>query len=281
MADGSSGTVLVTGTSTGIGRACAVHLASCGFDVLAGVRRAADGEAVRALAPDRIRPVELDVTSAEQIAAVVSAAQASGLFGLVNNAGVSVQGPVEYLEVEEFRRQVEINLIGPVAVTRACLPLLRASRGRVVNVSSIGGRAALPFLSPYNASKFGLEGFSDSLRMEMAPLGVRVSVVEPGSVKTEIWRKGTSEGRAALAAMPAEVRAVYGPRLEAMLETASKAATRGIEPVEVAEAVAHALSARRPKARYVVGSDARARVVMHAVLPTRLTDALVRRVTGT
>ena len=275
----ASRTVLVTGTSTGIGRATALHLAHAGFDVVAGVRRAADGEAVRSLAPERIRFVELDVSSPEQVSDVVSGLPS--LYGLVNNAGVTVQGPVEHVPVDEFRRQLEVNVVGPFALTRACLPLLRASRGRVVMVSSIGGRMALPFLSPYNASKFALEGLSDSLRMELRPLGVGVSVIEPGSVKTDIWRKGSESGASMLGSLDAEARAVYGKRLEAMLETASKTGARGIEPIDVAEAIADALSARRPKARYIVGGDARAQAAMKAFLPTRWLDALTARVTGT
>jgi NAD(P)-dependent dehydrogenase (short-subunit alcohol dehydrogenase family) len=275
------GTVLVTGTSSGIGRATALHLACLGFDVLAGVRSGADGEAVRALSPDRISPVVLDVTDAAQISTAIELASRTGLAGLVNNAGVTVQGPVEHLSIDDFRRQLEINLVGPVALTKAAIPLLRASRGRIVMLSSIGGRMALPFVSPYHASKFALEGFSDSLRMELRPLGVDVSVIEPGSVKTEIWRKGAEAGRAALDALPPAARALYGKRLEGMLATADKTAARGVEPVDVAEAVADALTARRPKARYVVGPDARAQVVMRSVLPTRVMDSVTARLTAT
>jgi len=277
------GTVLVTGTSTGIGRATALHLATCGFRVLAGVRREADAEAVQALSPEHISPLLLDVTDPSGVAAAVDAARSAegGLAGLVNNAGVTVQGPVELLDLEDFRRQLEINLVGPVALTQACIPLLRESGGRIVMVSSIGGRGALPFVSPYNASKFALEGFADSLRMELRPQGIRVSIVEPGSVKTEIWRKGTSEGRAQIAALSTSAREIYGKRLEGLLATAQKTAARGVEPVEVAEAIAHALTSSRPKTRYVVGPDARAQATMNALLPTRWLDAARLRLSGT
>jgi NAD(P)-dependent dehydrogenase (short-subunit alcohol dehydrogenase family) len=277
----SRGTVLVTGTSSGIGRATALHLATCGFDVLAGVRDPGDGDAVRSLAPERISPVVLDVTDPAQIATAIELASSTGLFGLVNNAGLTVQGPVEYLAIDDFRRQLEVNVVGIVALTQAALPLLRASRGRIVMVSSVGGRMAIPFVSPYHASKFALEGFSDALRMEVRPLGVEVAIVEPGSVKTEIWRKGAEAGRRQIDALAPEARALYGKRLEAMLDTARKTGARGIEPVEVAEAIEDALTARRPKTRYLVGADARAQATMKAVLPTRLLDRLTRLLSGT
>ena len=277
----SRGTVLVTGTSSGIGRATALHLATLGFEVVAGVRREEDGSAVRALSPERIEPIVLDVTRPDQVRSAYERASQSGLAGLVNNAGVSVQGPVEFLSLDELRRQLEINFVGQVAVTQAMLPLLRASKGRIVMVSSIGGRLALPFVSPYNASKFALEALSDSLRMELAPLGVGVSIIEPGSVKTEIWRKGTDAGAEMLAALPAEGRTIYGKRLEGLMEAARKTAARGVEPIEVAEAIAHALTARRPKPRYVIGSDAKARLALSRIVSTRTLDSLTARLSGT
>lgn len=277
----SRGTVLVTGTSSGIGRATALHLATCGFDVLAGVRGDGDASAVQALAPERISPVILDVTAPDQVWAAADRARSSGLVGLVNNAGVTFQGPIERLELDDLRRQIEVNLIGAVAMTQATLPLLRESKGRIVMLSSIGGRRALPFLSPYNASKFALEGLSDSLRQELRPQGIDVAIIQPGSVKTAIWQKGTESGREALEALDPEARALYGARLEAMMKAAAKTAARGVEPIEVAEAIAHALTASRPKTRYVVGLDARIQMRMAAVLPTRTLDAFVARVTGT
>ena len=277
----SRGTVLVTGTSSGIGRATALHLATCGFDVLAGVRGDADAAAVAALAPERISPVILDVTAPDQVWAAADRARSSGLVGLVNNAGVTFQGPIERLALDDLRRQLEVNLIGAVVMTQATLPLLRASKGRIVMLSSIGGRRALPFLSPYNASKFALEGLSDSLRQELRPQGIEVAIIQPGSVKTAIWQKGTESGREALETLDPEARALYGTRLEAMMKAASKTAARGVEPVEVAEAIAHALTSSRPKTRYVVGLDARIQMRMAAVLPTRTLDAFVARVTGT
>jgi NAD(P)-dependent dehydrogenase (short-subunit alcohol dehydrogenase family) len=262
-------TVLVTGTSTGIGRATAEKLAASGFHVLAGVRRPAD-------APPGVEALELDVTSPDQIAAAAERVGGS-LDGLVNNAGITVQGPLEFVGLGEFRRQLEVNLVGPLALTQALLPALRAAGGRIVMVSSVGGRTALPFLGPYHASKWGLEGLSDSLRQEVEPLGVRVAIVEPGSADTEIWRKGEETADDILAALPAEATELYGERLEAVRELARKTAARAFPPSKVADAIHHALTARRPRPRYLVGADARIQLGLRVALPTRTLDAAVRR----
>jgi NAD(P)-dependent dehydrogenase (short-subunit alcohol dehydrogenase family) len=236
---------------------------------------------VRALAPERIAPVELDVTDDAQIAAAAQRASSTGLYGVVNNAGMAAPAPLEFLELDDLRHQLEVNVVGQLAVTQAVLPLLRASRGRVVMVTSIGGRMAFPFNGAYHASKYALEGLSDALRMELAPLGVRVAIIEPGSVKTEIWRKGFDRGREVMAELPREAIDLYGDRMDGLMESTQKVAQRGVEPVEVAETIAKALTARRPKARYVVGADAKAQTAMKALLPTRVLDGLTRRATKT
>ena len=273
--------VLITGTSSGIGCATAVQLASLGFDVLAGVRSADDVAAVEALAPERITGVVLDVTDPRTPDAARDLASRGGLYGLVNNAGTTVQSPIERLTPEQLRAQLEVNLVGPVALTSALIPALRESRGRVVNVSSIGGRMALPFVAPYNISKWGLEAFSDSLRMEVKPFGIEGSVIEPGSVKTEIWRKGEEEGRAMIDALAPADRERYGRRLEGMLKTARQTAARGVEPLSVAESIAHALTAKRPPTRYLVGSAARLQATLKALFPDRVMDAVVARLSRT
>jgi NAD(P)-dependent dehydrogenase (short-subunit alcohol dehydrogenase family) len=188
-----------------------------------------------------------------------------------------VSGPLEFVPVDELRRQLEVNVIGQVAVTQAFLPALRRSRGRIVNVGSVGGRVALPLLGPYAASKFALEGLTDSLRRELRGLGVPVAIVEPGAVATAIWDKGTAAAEELMAAMPPEVEEVYGPTIAAMRRRAGEAARRGIPPEQVAEAVAHALTARRPRTRYPVGRDARLRIRLAGLLPDRAFDALVAR----
>lgn len=271
----------MTGTSSGIGRATAVHLASLGFDVLAAVRRQEDIAPVEALAPARITGVVLDVTDPGAPDAARAMAEDGGLYGLVNNAGVTVQSPVELLTADQVRHQLEVNVVGPVALTSAVLPALRASRGRVVLVSSIGGRMALPFVAPYHMSKFALEAFGDALRMEVRPFGVEVAIIEPGSVRTEIWRKGEEDGRRAIDALAPAARELYGRRLEGMLRAARATAARGIEPVAVAEAIADALLARRPQTRYLVGSDARLQASLRWLLPDRVLDAVTARATKT
>ena len=240
-------TVLISGASTGIGRASAVRLAGAGWDVFAGVRKAEDGESVRAESPDRIHPVILDVTDQATIDAtgqfVREAVGDRGLNGLVNNAGITVQGPLEFLPVDELRRQLDVNVIGQVAVTQAVMPEIRAAAGRIVNMSSVGGRVAHPFLGPYNASKFAMEALTDSLRKELRPWGIHVIVVEPGSMATEIWEKGE----------------------------------RGGSPDKVAKVVERALTASRPRTRYLVGPDAKAQVVLDTILPDRAFDAVEAR----
>jgi NAD(P)-dependent dehydrogenase (short-subunit alcohol dehydrogenase family) len=267
--------VLVTGASTGIGEATAIHLKELGFDSVAAVRKDEDAER---LAVSGLRTVKLDVTDAGSIAGARGELGDGPLAGLVNNAGIGVAAPLEFLPLDQLRRQLEVNLVGQLAVTQAFLPALRAGRGRIVNVSSIGGRFALPLAGAYNASKFGLEGVSDSLRRELLSQGVDVVVIEPGGVKTPIWRKGDALATEMLADMPPEAERLYGPLVEAMRrETTRIAEETGIEPREVAEAIGQALTAKRPRARYLVGRDAKMRAAMMKVLPDRLMDRLVRR----
>jgi NAD(P)-dependent dehydrogenase (short-subunit alcohol dehydrogenase family) len=260
---------LVTGTSTGIGRAIATHLAAVGFEVLAGVRDPDD-------APPGVEPVRLDVTSADDIAAVAQRVGPS-LDALVNNAGIAVNGPIEVLPVDEWRRQFEINLIGQVAVTRAFLPALINAKGRIVNMSSISGRFALPLVAPYAASKFALEAVSDCLRREVGPLGVRVACIEPGAIATPVWSKSRAEGEQLVAAMPADVHRRYDQLIDAIRRQAERMEREGLPPAAVAEVVGHAVTARRPRTRYVIGREARVRAVAARLLPDRALDALVRR----
>ena len=273
------GTVLVTGTSSGIGRACAEDLARRGFRVLAGVRKESDGEAVRALSPDRIEPLMLDVTDLDAIAALPE--RVSGeLAGLVNNAGQSFPGPLEHAPIEDVRKQLDVMLLAPFALTKALIPALRAARGRVVMIGSIGGRTSMPFLGPYNAAKAGIDGFANALRPELAPFGVHVALVEPGSIKTRIWEKGIEDGEQLLDSLPEQGRRDYGERLENMLKAAADLERRGVDPQKVADVVAHALTADKPKTRYVVGIDARVQGLLRAALPDRALDRVLGRVTG-
>ncbi|MGN6556503.1 MAG: SDR family NAD(P)-dependent oxidoreductase, partial [Solirubrobacterales bacterium] len=189
--------VLVTGASTGIGRATALRLDGSGWRVFAGVRREEDAESLRTAASQSLVPVFLDVTEPDQIAAVaeqVGKEAEGGLAGLVNNAGVAIPGPLETIPLEDFRRQIEVNLVAYVAVTQAMLPQIRQAEGRVVFISSIGGRIAFPFGGPYHASKFATEAIGDVFRQELRPWGLRVSIVEPGSIDTPIWERGQRKG---------------------------------------------------------------------------------------
>ena len=273
------GTVVVTGTSTGIGRATALALARQGFDVLAGVRKEADGEAVRALAPEHITPLLLDVTDRDAIAALPERV-GPRLAGLVNNAGLAHPGPLEHLPMDDIRYDLEVMLMAPLAITQALIPALRAARGRVVMMGSIGGRSALPFLTPYNAAKFAMEGVSSGLRMELEPLGVQVALIEPGAVSTPIWSKGTTAGDSLRDRMTEEGRRLYGARIDGLRKAGLKSDKRGIAPEEVAEAVVHALTAAKPRTRYLVGTDAKVQAKLRALLPDRAFERVVSKVAG-
>jgi NAD(P)-dependent dehydrogenase (short-subunit alcohol dehydrogenase family) len=273
------GTVLVTGASTGIGEATVMHLRELGFSPIAAVRKDEDAERLEGRG---LRTTRIDVTDADQIAAARDELGDEPLAGLVNNAGIAVASPLEFIPIDRLRQQLEINLIGQVAVTQAFLPALRRARGRIVNVSSIGGRVALPLVSPYNASKFALEGVSDSLRRELRPQGVDVILIEPGGVKTPIWGKASQLADEMLAdGMPAEADRLYGRMIEAVrAQTARIAQETGIEPQEVAAAIGTALTASRPRARYLVGRDAKIRGAMARILPDRVMDRLIGRALG-
>jgi NAD(P)-dependent dehydrogenase (short-subunit alcohol dehydrogenase family) len=270
--------VLITGSSTGIGRATALRLDKAGFRVFAGVRNRGDAEDLEAAGSDRLEPVILDVTDEGTIAATrerIVQVTDGRLDGLVNNAGIVVAGPIETLDLDGLRRQLEVNVTGQVAVTQAFLPEIRAATGRIVLMSSIGGRMSLPYISAYHASKFALEAIGDSLRMEMRPFGVDVSIIEPGSIATPFWAKGNDQVEQVLGAMSAEQREAYEASLRAAEKGARKAEKRGSPPDRVAKAVEHALTASRPKTRYLVGIDARAQATLNRLLPDRLLDRLV------
>ncbi len=270
--------MLVTGASSGIGEATALHLRELGFDAVAAVRKDDDAERLSAKG---VRTVRLDVTDAESIAAARAELGDGPLAGLVNNAGIAVAAPLEFLPLDQFRHQLEVNLVGQLAVTQQFLPALRAGRGRIVNVSSIGGRVALPLVGAYHASKFALEAVSDTLRRELLSQGVDVVVIEPGGVKTPIWKKGDELAGELAADAPPEAARLYGRMVEALRKQTTKIATEtGVEPREVAEAIGHALTAKRPRARYLVGRDAKVRAPVAAVLPARVLDRLVARAMG-
>ena len=226
-----------------------------------------------------MRAQRLDVTEPDQVAALATAV-ATGpgpLRALVNNAGIAVVGPVEALTVEDWRQQLEVNVLGQVAVTRALLPGLIDVRGRVVMMSSIGGRVAGPLFGPYSASKFAIEAFTDVLRREVGPLGVQVVAIEPGAIATPIWERGRLAGDDRWAGVEPEVRRRYARMVEAVRALADRGSRDGLPAEDVAEVVGRALTAKRPRTRYLVGRDAAAQAWLGRLLPDRVMDALVRR----
>lgn len=275
--------ILVTGASSGIGEACALDLDRHGHRVYAGVRRTADGERLASLASDRLVPVILDVTDEATIEAAAKRIreEAGGeLHGLVNNAGIGRGGPLEYLDIAEWREQLDVNVIGQVAVTKSVLPLIRSGQGRVVFIGSIGGKVATMMMGPYNASKFAIEGIAESLRHELHPWGIRVSVVEPGAIRTQIWSKATETADRLESSLPEEALSLYGRHMSS-LRKALEMQTRNAVPAQmVARAVRHAMFDPRPRARYLVGRDARLMSAMVRLLPDAVREALVRRVAG-
>jgi len=275
---------LITGASTGIGEACALRLDAAGWRVFAGVRRDEDAARLRAKLSDRSQPLIVDVVDQESIARAAeiigAALREDGLDGLVNNAGIAVTGPLEFLPLAEFRQQFDVNVTGQIAVTQALLPALRAARGRVVFMSSVSGRASSPLLTPYTASKFAIEAIADGLRLELRRWGIRVVLVEPGSVDTDIWRGAEAQFDAGVAAMTDEHRQLYGGLLAGSRKMVRATAKRAAPVDKVVAAIVDAVTAERPRTRYVVGADARAQILLNAALPDRAYDALAARMTG-
>ncbi len=268
-------TVVVTGASTGIGRACALLLDSRGWTVFAGVRSDMDAQSLRRAASDRLTPIHLDVTdqrSIEQAALAVRRIGDGGLQGLVNNAGIAIPAPLEYLELHELRRQLEINLIGQLAITQALLPSLRSGHGRIVNISSLAGKLTTPFNGAYSAAKHGMEAFTDALRLELRPWGIHVCAVEPGTIATEMPKKLSRDAATLLQSLPAEGRQRYGSAFQAYVHTLTEHAHNGSPPEVVARAVEHALTANRPKTRYPAGANAKKMMLLYRVLPDRILD---------
>ena len=272
----SSGTVVITGASTGIGRATALRLARAGFAVLAGVRREEDGADLRAQ-DGRIEPVIVDVTDAGQIASLAARVGGAPLAGLVNNAGIAVAGPLEGVPIDLVRRQYEVNVFGLLAVTQALLDPIRAGQGRIVNIGSIGGRINTPFVGPYSSSKAAVRSLSAALRRELRPWDIRVALVEPGALDTPIWRKGEAGAQETIDALPDRVRTLYARPLDALVAATRKIAANASSADDAAQAIEHALTAERPKAIYTVGREARIQGALHSVLPARTFDALVAR----
>jgi NAD(P)-dependent dehydrogenase (short-subunit alcohol dehydrogenase family) len=277
-----SDSVVITGASTGIGAACALALDKLGYRVFAGVRHPADGERLQQQAGPRLMPIRLDVTDAASISAashtVAAMVGEHGLAGLLNNAGIGVAGPIELLPLADWRRQFEVNVFGLIAVTQTFLPLIRTGRGRIINMGSIAGRASMPFMAPYAASKHALEAITDALRLELQPWGIRVALIAPGAIATPIWRKTRKEVDAWDAAWGQELKGMYQEGFTRIKDAATAAGEQAQPASVVAEAVSHALRSRWPKTRYLVGSDAAIRAYLALLLPDRLNDWLITRI---
>lgn len=273
--------VFITGASTGIGEATALHFDRLGHRVFAGVRKDADGERLAGHASSRLVPLLCDVTDGQRVSAarklVGDAVGEEGLQGLINNAGVGFGGPLEHLELDEWREQFEVNVIGQIAVTKSFVDLIRQGKGRITFTGSIAGRGANPMLGPYSASKHAIEAVSQSLRGELAPWGIHVSVVEPGAIKTPIWGKGRHTADELVKRIGPEAAAQYAEGIEFLRKGIDFQDKNAAPPQKVAKAFEHALFNPRPRAQYLVGKDAKAIGALTRVLPQSTMDRLIKR----
>jgi NAD(P)-dependent dehydrogenase (short-subunit alcohol dehydrogenase family) len=276
------GGVVITGASSGIGRATALHLDRLGFRVFAGVRREPDAASLRREASPRLLPLLCDVTDAASLQAAAKSVTAelggAGLAGLVANAGIGLGGPLEFVPLDDLRHQLEVNVVGVVATLQAFLPLVRNARGRVVIVGSDSGRLAAPFAGPYAASKFAVEAIADALRLELAPFGVQVALIEPGAVATTIWDKTQRYADEALARLPEAAQRLYAEGIASVRERLAERARDAAPPEGCARAIERALTARRAPTRTLVGTDAKIVGLVARFLPDRLRDRLVTRI---
>lgn len=271
--------VLITGAARGIGRATANRLARSGWDTYAGVRHASDGDALVEESGGRIHPVVLDISDSEQIAGLDHVLP-STLDAVVNNAGIVVGGPIEAVPLSELRRQLEVNVVGQVAVTQAVLPKLRRSHGRIVFVSSVSGRISGPMTGAYSGSKYALEGIADALRIELRPWNLPVILVEPAQTDTDMWRTAEDLLENVVADLTPEMRDLYARHIDGQRKALPKARKMATPAEGAAATIERALTAKRPKARYVVGTGPRVAAGLVPLLPTRLADAILAATGG-
>ncbi len=277
--------IVVTGASTGIGRAAALWMDARGFQVFAGVRKDADADSLRAAGSDRLTPIQLDVAKKDSILSAAATVDAvlgdAPLWGVVNNAGIAVGGPLELLDVDELRWQFEVNVFGLVQTTQAFLPAIRRGKGgRIVNIGSVGGKVVTPFMAPYNASKFAVEALTDAMRQEMRPWNIYASCVEPGAIQTEIWGKGEETIERVAENLGEHGTELYGHIIDAFARKVGKMQDIA-SPVDlVSKAIEHALTSDSPKTRYLVGKDAHMGAFLRWILPDVAMDAFIRKVNG-
>jgi len=276
----AKGGIVVTGASTGIGRACALDLANRGFHVFAGVRQESAGTSLVEEASGNLTPLILDITSEDQIRQAVQTVsdslQGQPLEGLVNNAGITLNGPLEFVPAANLRRQLEVNVVCQMSVTQAFLPQIRQSQGRIVLMGSVSGLLAVPGLGPYSMSKFALESMADVFRLELAPWGIHVALIEPGAIETPIWEKGLSNWESFVQEAPEAMSELYATQIKSVRGMV-KHAQRGAQPAQVvADAVAHALISSRPRSRYLIGGGAGQQRFLSR-LPDSWRDRLLRK----
>lgn len=279
MTEKKKGCVVITGASTGIGKATALLLARTGYHVFAGVRSAEAEKILRQDAAGLITPIMLDITQKEQIAAAAKTVSDTlspnqGLAGLINNAGIVIAGPLEFVPIEKIRAQFEVNVLGHIAVTQAFLPLIRKNRGRILNIGTAGWRFTPPFLGPYIASKFAIEAITHIFRRELQPWGISVSVIEPGSIETPIWDKSLKVADTLEADFPAKAHALYGRMFANGRKILNRLRLKGLHPEAAAKVICHALETNRPKLRYFVGIHACIGSFLTTITPCRIVDRI-------
>lgn len=273
------GAVVITGASTGIGQATALALDKAGFRVFAGVRKQSDADSLKQISSSRLTPIILDVLDhaaiGEAARVVAETVGTDGLAGLVNNAGISTACPIEFFPMDLALEQLNVNLIGQIAVMQAFLPLIRKGNGRIVNIGSIGGIQPIPSLGLYDASKAGIHALTDVLRMELSGWGIPVILVIPGNIATPIWKKSGDATKKLLESLPKLAGELYGPMMDNIASSVEKMAGKGLPPETAANAVLKALTVKKPRTRYIVGLDAVLQVMMSKFLGNRIRDALV------
>ncbi|MDZ8084270.1 MAG: SDR family oxidoreductase [Nostoc sp. DedQUE12b] len=253
------GAIVITGASTGVGRAAALMLDKKGYQVFASVRKEKDAESLKSDSSENLTPIFMDITKTEEIKSaadvVLKSLHNEGLVGLVNNAGLLVDGPLEFISLDDLRWQFEINVFGQIAVTQEFLPLIRKAKGRIINIGSVGGVLSAPYVSALCASKFALEAFNDALRIELHPWGIEVILIEPGSIASAAPDKVEESFRKNFANMSPDAKAMYGDRYKLFVEGLIKSNREGMPPEQVADAIIKALEVKKPKTRYFLSND--------------------------
>ena len=282
--DTSNKFILITGTSSGIGKACVLELDKLGFKIFATVRKQEDANNLKKETSKNVLPVIMDITdnlsikSAYEVISKIT--DENGLYALINNAGIAIGGPLEFIPLDDVRKHFEVNVFGHIAVIQSFLKLLRKGKGRIINISSIDGKVITPFLVPYSASKFALEAFSDALNIELKAWNIPVTTINPGNIKTQMWMKSIENTRKQLSTYPEEMHVLYDKTMNKVLKAATKVSEYGISPNNVTKAVVRALYSKKPKRRYIVGLDANIMYYISKYFPESVIYKLVTKFMG-